>query len=177
MLRRRLIALLAVAAASGTTAVGLTNDTAGSPAAAAVKPRSVAAAPARCPIPARFRPAFERAAKDTRLPLALLAAMARIESRFQPDARSAAGARGLLQVMPETASDLRLDPNTPTTNVLAGARYLRQMLELFGTPKLALAAYNAGPSAVAYAGGIPGPETATYVRDVLATWRSLHGCV
>jgi soluble lytic murein transglycosylase-like protein len=130
----------------------------------------------RCPIPERFRPAFVRAARDTDLPLALLAAVAQVESRFQPRALSHAGAQGLLQVMPETADALKLDASDPGTNVLAGARFLRRMLDRFNSTDLALAAYNAGPTAVANAGGAPGGETITYVANVTDRWRTLVGC-
>ena len=61
--------------------------------------------------------------------------------------------------MPATARELRLDGNDPAANVLAGARYLRQMIDRFGSLDLALAAYNAGPSAVERAGGAPTTAT------------------
>jgi soluble lytic murein transglycosylase-like protein len=129
-----------------------------------------------CPLPDRFRPAFERAAADTALPLALLTAVARVESSFRHQARSKAGAQGLLQVMPGTARELALDPDQPETNVLAGARYLRQMLQRFDSTDLALAAYNAGPTAVERAGGAPTAEVLTYVANVTQLWRRLEGC-
>ena len=119
-----------------------------------------------CPVPTRFRRAFTAAAHDANLPLALLVAVAYEESRMDPAARSHRGAEGLLQLMPATAAELRLDHRVPRTNVLAGARYLRQMLDRFGSLELALAAYNAGPTAVAHAGGAPGGETLTYVANV-----------
>jgi soluble lytic murein transglycosylase-like protein len=78
--------------------------------------------------------------------------------------------------MPATAAALELDPDLPQQNVLAGARYLRQMLDRFETPDLALAAYNAGPTAVEATGGAPGQETLTYVANVNRLWRNLHGC-
>lgn len=132
--------------------------------------------PARCPLPARYRQAFEAAARDTSLPLALLASVASVESNLDNDARSPVGARGLLQVMPPTAAELQLDPDRPASNVLAGARYLKQMLEQFGSADLALAAYNAGPGAVERAGGAPGAETLTYVANVNRLWQRLQGC-
>jgi soluble lytic murein transglycosylase-like protein len=130
----------------------------------------------RCPIPAKFRPAFVRAAKDTGFQLSMLVAVAQVESRFVPTARSSADARGLLQVMPATARSLRLDADTPSTNVLAGARYLKILLERYSRTDLALAAYNAGPTAVDAAGGAPWPETQTYVANVQQRWASLAGC-
>ena len=95
---------------------------------------------------------------------------------MDPNARSHAGAEGLLQLMPETARELQLDISVPQTNVLAGARYLRKMLDRFGNVELALAAYNAGPTAVAHAGGAPGAETITYVANVRERWDDLAGC-
>src|SRR5207244_4729248 len=85
----------------------------------------------RCRIPSRFRPAFVAAARDADLPLAMLVAVATVESRLEPKARSAAGAQGLLQVMPRTGMELSLDVGEPAANVLSGARYLRHMLERF----------------------------------------------
>jgi peptidoglycan DL-endopeptidase CwlO len=127
-------------------------------------------------VPPRYRGAFEAAARDTNLPLALLVSVARVESNLDPAAHSSAGAIGLLQVMPPTAAALRLDPNRPGSNVLAGARYLRLMLRRFGSADLALAAYNAGPTAVERSGGAPSTETLTYVANVNRLWQRLQGC-
>jgi soluble lytic murein transglycosylase-like protein len=129
-----------------------------------------------CPLPSRYRGAFELAARDTALPLPLLVAVARVESRVDQRARSSRGARGLLQVLPSPARALGLDASSARTNVLAGARYLRQLLDRFGSADLALAAYNAGPAAVARAGGAPSGQTITYVANVTEAWRSLRGC-
>jgi hypothetical protein len=133
--------------------------------------------PARCPIPRVFRSAFVAAARETALPLALLVAVAEHESRFRPDAVSEAGAYGLLQVMPAAGEAVSLDIRRPRENVLAGARVLRQHLDRFHSTDLALAAYNAGPSAVARAGGAPTGQTVTYVANVTERWRELRGCV
>jgi soluble lytic murein transglycosylase-like protein len=127
-------------------------------------------------VPPRYRGAFEAAARDTNLPLALLVSVARVESNLDPAAHSSAGAIGLLQVMPPTAAALRLDPNRPDSNVLAGARYLSLMLRRFGSADLALAAYNAGPTAVERSGGAPSTETLTYVANVNRVWQRLQGC-
>ena len=129
-----------------------------------------------CPVPRRYRSAFELAARETALPVPLLVAVARVESRVDQRARSSRGAQGLLQVLPSTAHALGLDASSARANVLAGARYLRQLLVRFGSADLALAAYNAGPSAVAQAGGAPSSQTITYVANVTAAWRSLRGC-
>jgi peptidoglycan DL-endopeptidase CwlO len=106
----------------------------------------------------------------------MLVAVAQIESQMTPTARSRADARGLLQVLPSTAAALQLDVDRPATNVLAGARYLRQLLDEFHSADLALAAYNAGPTAVAETAGAPTQETLEYVADVTALWRNLRGC-
>jgi soluble lytic murein transglycosylase-like protein len=130
----------------------------------------------RCPLPKRFRPAFERASTRTGVPLSILAAMAQVESNFQPNAVSHAGARGLLQVLPSTAQELEIDLDSPDADVLAGARYLRRMLARFDSLELALAAYNAGPTAVARAGQAPSEETRAYVSKVMARWQQIAGC-
>jgi soluble lytic murein transglycosylase-like protein len=142
-------------------------------------PARRAAAPAldpACPVPAAFRSAFAEAAAKTGVPLSLLVATAYEESRMDPSAHSHAGARGLLQLMPATARELRLDGDDPAANVLAGARYLQQMLERFGSVDLALAAYNAGPTAVARAGAAPTVDTLRYVKKVEARAGGLISC-
>ena len=98
---------------------------------------------------------------------ALLAAVAKVESGFDSAAVSPAGATGLMQFMPATAAGLGVDPSDPASAVDGAARYLRQLTDRFGSTDLALAAYNAGPGAVARSGGIPPyPETQSYVRKV-----------
>jgi soluble lytic murein transglycosylase-like protein len=124
--------------------------------------RAVASAP--CPIPAPYRDDFQFAARHTGVSLPLLAAMAHEESRMDPVARSHAGALGLLQVMPETAREMRANPLNPGANVYAGAQYLRRMQRRFGRLDVALAAYNAGPSVVARHG--PGPVSGAYAARV-----------
>jgi len=141
--------------------------------------RHVATAPTMsvaCPVPRPFRSAFATASATTGVPLSVLVATAYEESRMDPDAHSGAGATGLLQLMPATARELRLDGDDPATNVLAGARYLRQMIDRFGSLDLALAAYNAGPSAVERAGGAPSMATLRYVKNIEARAGLLAGC-
>lgn len=175
----RLLSLLVVTCLCGVGAVTVSAARTGGSAVPAAHIPAIPAAAAvgnRCPIPGQFRKAFDYAAEDTGLPLALLTAVARVESEFQPHARSSAGAQGLLQIMPTTASELKLDSTLPGENVLAGARYLEMLFDRFPSSDLALAAYNAGPTAVARAGGAPSGETLTYVADVTSIWRSLQGC-
>jgi hypothetical protein len=107
------------------------------------------------------------------LPAGLLDALIWTESRYNPFAVSRAGAAGLGQLMPGTARELGVSNRfDPLPNLAGAARYLRQMLDRFGTVHMALAAYNAGPGAVERAGGIPlNGETPAYVRDVLRRWR------
>jgi soluble lytic murein transglycosylase-like protein len=177
-MRRRLLALLVVALASGAVAGTVASakgrpDTLGARIPPLPALREVAN---RCPVPAAFRGAFVQAARDTGLPLAMLVAVGQVESNLVPGARSSADARGLLQVLPSTAAALELDVHRPETNVLAGARYLAQLLQEFHSPDLALSAYNAGPTAVADAGGAPTQETLDYVANVTSLWRDLRGC-
>jgi len=90
------------------------------------------------------------------------------ESAFRPDAVSSAGAIGLGQLMPATAKELGVDPTDPAQNLEGAARYMKQQLDRFGDPALALAAYNAGPSRVAKANGVPNiTETQNYVAKIL----------
>lgn len=100
----------------------------------------------------------------------LLRAVIERESGYRPCAVSAKGAKGLMQLMPGTAGDLAVrDPFDPKENIEAGARYLKQLIDKYkGNLSQALGAYNAGPSAVDQAGGIPNiPETRQYVKAIL----------
>ena len=121
---------------------------------------------------AKWWPAVARAECQHSLPTGLLDALILAESRYVVLATSSAGARGLSQLMPATASELGVvDPYDPMANIDGGARYLRNMLKQFGSVALALAAYNAGPTAVSRSDGIPAnTETPGYVRRVFAYW-------
>ena len=130
----------------------------------------------RCPIPSRFRTAFTSAANDTGFQLSMLVAVAQVESRFVPNAVSTKDARGLLQVLPTTAASLRLNVDDPATNVLAGARYLRLLIDRYKRTDLALAAYNAGPTRIDEDHDILGPISMRYVANVEARWAALAGC-
>ncbi len=116
-------------------------------------------------------------AREHRLQPALVKAVIAAESNFDPDAVSRRGAQGLMPLMPETAAALGVsDPLQPLENVRAGTLYLRLMIDRYGDLERALAAYNAGPSAVDHYGGIPPyPETRDYVQRVLTYYRHYHG--
>lgn len=178
-MRLRLLALLLVAIAAGSV-VGLAeNARAGksrSVALPAPAPLPIDTPPNPCPVPHDLRDEFRAAASDTELPLAMIVAVAKVESNLDPDARSAAGAHGLLQVLPSTAAELDLDAYHVGDNVLAGARYLRLLLDRFESTELALAAYNAGPTAVELEGARPNDETVAYVASVTSQWKKLVGC-
>ncbi|MBU6272124.1 MAG: transglycosylase SLT domain-containing protein [Betaproteobacteria bacterium] len=110
----------------------------------------------------------------------LLHAVAWVESRHRPEAVSPAGARGLMQVMPQTAARFGVQAEShlhdPALNVAAGAAYLKWLQGEFGNDlSLVLAAYNAGEGAVRRHGSRvpPYPETTAYVREVLAAYREL----
>jgi soluble lytic murein transglycosylase-like protein len=129
------------------------------------------AVPLRCPIPRVYLRAMRYAAAESRIPLPMLYALIRVESNFDPNARSAAGARGLLQLLPSTGASLGLNIDDPGENIVAGARYLRAMLNRFHDTDLALAAYNAGPTAVAAVGEPPNAISVAYVGNVKRVWR------
>ena len=115
------------------------------------------------------------AAKETLVDAALIHAVIATESRHNAKAVSNKGARGLMQLMPATAKRFNVkDRNNAGQNILAGSRYLRELLNLYkGDLQLSLAAYNAGPGAVAkYHGRIPPyQETLHYVPKVLNYYR------
>ncbi|MGH7279846.1 MAG: lytic transglycosylase domain-containing protein, partial [Candidatus Rokuibacteriota bacterium] len=124
-----------------------------------------AADPAR-----RYRRAIRAAAAEYGVPESLIAAVIRVESGFNPQAVSRKGARGLMQLMPATASVLGVrDAFNPSQNIDGGVRHLRSLLDRFrNNLPLALAAYNAGEHAVALHRGVPPyPETQQYVARIL----------
>jgi Transglycosylase SLT domain/D-alanyl-D-alanine carboxypeptidase len=120
-------------------------------------------------VPARFAPLIIRAAQRWGVSAQLLAAQLYAESNFNPFARSPAGAQGIAQFMPGTAEAIGLlDPFDPDAAINAQAHLMRDLLGRFGSVPLALAAYNAGPGAVAGCGCIPPyPETRAYVAKIL----------
>jgi soluble lytic murein transglycosylase-like protein len=174
--RLALLAAVAIAAVAWAAAFNGTGVTPVATAAAANPRLPVTRVAPTCPFPTALRHAFEAASADASIPPAMLWAVAKVESNMRADAESEAGARGLLQVMPATARALDLNPDEPSSNVMAGARYLRQMLDRFNSSDLALAAYNAGPTAVTVAGGAPSIEVQRYISNVNRLWHSVAGC-
>jgi soluble lytic murein transglycosylase-like protein len=127
-----------------------------------------------------YDPLIEQAAQRNGVDPAVLHGLIQQESGFDPNAQSAAGASGLTQLMPGTASSLGVtNPLDPAQSIEGGARYLSQMMSQFGgNTNDALAAYNAGPGAVRQYGGVPPyAETQSYVTKVLSyaeTYRQEH---
>lgn len=114
-------------------------------------------------------PIIDKAGAEVELSPRLLEAIAYVESRFNQHAVSPDGAIGVMQLMPATAAELGVDPHNPEGNIRGGADYLRKMVTMFGNNvELAVAAYNAGPSAVIRHGGVPPyKETRAYVAAVM----------
>jgi len=118
--------------------------------------------------PAPFTAIIEKAAGTYQLDPELIKAVIHVESGFDPNAVSAAGAMGLMQLMPETAKDMRVrNPFDPEQNIMGGSRYLKHLLQRYhGRTDLALAAYNWGMGNLErHAGRIP-EETARYVAKI-----------
>lgn len=118
---------------------------------------------------ASLRQLADQIAEEAGVDVSLFAALISAESGWNPSAVSPKGAMGLTQLMPDTARSLGVtNPFDPIENMRGGARYLRRMLDEFGSVELALAAYNAGPGAVRRYGGVPPyRETQAYVRRIL----------
>ena len=120
-----------------------------------------------------IKAASQKYSVDTNLILAIIA----VESSFDPLAEnSESGAKGLMQLIDGTAMDMGVnDVFDPRQNIMGGTRYLRKMIDKFGDKKLALAGYNAGPSAVVRYNGIPPySETRQYVDRVLDLYHSIQ---
>jgi soluble lytic murein transglycosylase-like protein len=123
------------------------------------------------PFRGRYRGPYLEMAQDAArrhgVPEDLFLRLVQQESGFNAAARSHKGAIGLAQLMPGTAQALGVDPHDPYENLEGGARYLMQQYRKFGSWRLALAAYNAGPGAVEKHGGVPPyAETKNYVRVI-----------
>jgi len=116
----------------------------------------------------KYLPMAEKAAAEFGVPKDIFARLIQMESNWNPEARSADGAIGLAQLMPDTARRLGIDPYDPEANLKGGALYLKQQYMRFRSWKLAVAAYNAGPEAVvAYKDVPPFPETESYVKTIM----------
>ncbi len=138
-------------------------------AAAAVPPRARPVSASAATRARAFRPEVERAGARYDLSPALIDAIAHVESRYDPRAVSRTNASGIMQLMPGTARALGVDARDASANIRGGTAYLRQLLDRFdGDVVRAVAAYNAGPGAVARARGVPRyPETVAYVAAVM----------
>jgi peptidoglycan DL-endopeptidase CwlO len=120
-------------------------------------------------VPAQYVGTVEQAASANGIPASLLAGLLQQESGFNPNAVSSAGAEGIAQFMPATAAGLGVDPYDPTSAINGAAQMLGSYTRQFGSYADALAAYNAGSSAVERYGGIPPyAETEAYVPAVLS---------
>jgi hypothetical protein len=128
------------------------------------------------PVHFRYDTLIDETARSYRVPPALVKAVVAAESAFDPRAVSRKGAKGLMQLMPQTATALGVEhPYEPASNLRGGTEYLRAMLDRYGDISRALAAYNAGPTAVDRYGGVPPyPETRDYVDRVLNYYRAYH---
>ena len=121
---------------------------------------------------------IENAARRSGVDPTLIKSVIKVESDFNRFAVSSKGARGLMQLMPETAKLMNVsNVFDPEQNINGGAGYLSRMLKKFGGDlRLALAAYNAGPTAVSRYGGVPPyPETIRYIDKVRSAYRTLSG--
>lgn len=126
----------------------------------------------------RYDNYIHEAAALYRLPESFIRAVMRVESDFSPDVVSRAGAMGLMQLMPRTATSMGVqDPFDPRQNILGGTRYLRVLANRFnGDLVLTIAAYNAGQGAVTrYRGVPPYAETRRYVQRVLRYYYAFRG--
>jgi len=121
-------------------------------------------------VPAQYRSMLLHAATHWNVSAALLAAQLMAESNFDPYAGSPAGAQGIAQFMPGTAAAYGLrNPFDPDEAIEAQAHLMSDLIHRFGSPQLALAAYNAGPAPVEACDCVPGyPETQAYVSRILA---------
>ncbi|MGM9993044.1 MAG: lytic transglycosylase domain-containing protein [Candidatus Bruticola sp.] len=127
---------------------------------------------------AQFDSIIKEASEKYNVDPALIKAVIRQESAFNPQATSVCGAQGLMQLMPETASDLGVkNAYDPKENIMGGAKYLGQLLDMFnGDMTKTIAAYNAGPGSVQQYGGVPPyQETQNYVDKVLGYYQENKG--
>jgi len=134
-------------------------------------------------VPSQYQSIVSSAANRYGVDAGLVAAIIQAESSFNANAKSPAGAQGLMQLMPGTARGLGIrDPYNPEQNVMGGTQYISQMLRKYNDPQLALAAYNWGPGNLDKAIKKYGAdwskiranapkETRNYVDKVMKNWR------
>lgn len=147
---------------AGTSTAGVGATDPGSPSS------SAGAASASLHVPATLAPLFLSAGAEYGVSPQLLASVAQVESNFDPSAVSSAGAEGLMQIMPDTAQGLGVNPFDPQQAIDGAAQILAGNLKQFGSVPLALAAYNAGAGAVEQYGGIPPyDQTQDYVTKIM----------
>ncbi|MFD2705052.1 lytic transglycosylase domain-containing protein [Salibacterium lacus] len=142
----------------------------------AVPVNHTASSTASTPVSGDYDSMIQNSAERHNIDPDLVRAVIQQESSFDSNARSHAGAMGLMQLMPGTANYLNVsDPYNPAQNIEGGTKYLRQMLDKYdGDKSLALAAYNAGPGNVDQHNGIPPfSETQSYVPSVLSKYNNM----
>jgi len=122
-------------------------------------------------MPTNWEQVARQAARDAGFDEDVFAAQIRAESGFNPHARSGAGAQGIAQIMPATAKGWGVDPNDPRASLNAAARAMAKYTNSYGgNVRKALAAYNAGPGAVAKYGGVPPyAETQNYIKKIMGS--------
>ena len=149
------------------------NEVLPEPPATAVEPERPVAV-TKLPLLPQLAPLVDKIAKQHGVDARLVTAVIWVESSGDPRARSRKGARGLMQLMPQTARELGVKKiYDPAQNVDGGVRYLKRLMTQYGDLPLALAAYNAGPTAVdRYRGIPPYAETERYVTKILDLYQS-----
>lgn len=132
-----------------------------------------ASVPSAVTCPEELEPAIAAASAKYGVDAALIKGVIGAESGFRANAVSPVGAQGLMQLMPGTARALGVDAFDPAENIDGGTKYLKQLIDKFGTVEHAVAAYNAGPGSVTRYGGIPPyAETQRYVQKVMGLTES-----
>ena len=124
-----------------------------------------------------YEDVIRKAAEQFGIEANLIKAVIKAESSFDPDAISESGAQGLMQLMPDTANDMKVDdPFDPEKNIFGGTRYLSLLLQRFNQDKrLAIAAYNVGPTTVTKHNAVPPiPQTRRFVEKVMKFYREFN---
>ena len=124
-----------------------------------------------------YEDVIRKAAEQFGIEANLIKAIIKAESSFDPDAISESGAQGLMQLMPDTANDMKVDnPFDPEENIFGGTRYLSLLLQRFNQDKrLAIAAYNVGPTTVTKHNAVPPiPQTRRFVEKVMKFYREFN---